>query len=231
MSKLFLGIVISLLAQVGFSQTLERVAQFDGVDGTVQLLPGPTVIVREPNDDGQSKTIYEYQANANKFVRVEHSSFGEAGDWTSFNWDAIDFRDQVARVDFEDPDLASFLPKGSRVKGFAKAPGSGNDETLVFVCYSLRPNVPEDQMIDRDQRNLWLMMLRRGPLTNRTKYVKLANVPVAEQSYFGAMVVEQQAQLVFIALYSASGGRHQTNSLNLFLVRPEAREPGNNAKN
>jgi hypothetical protein len=118
------------------------------------------------------------------------------------------------------------LPPYSKVKGYAAIPGTGGDQTTVILCYAALPDdmKEQDRASSGGPRNLHLLMMSRksGEESTRTVYRKLADVLVAEEVAFGAMLVEQQQAGTFVAVYFADGGSHQTNSIAVFEVRADS---------
>ena len=72
-------------------------------------------------------------------------------------------------------------------------------------------------------QSLHLLLLRRdsGPELTNSVYTKLADVPVADESIFGAMLLERQPAGTFVVVYFAGGGSLQDNSLVVFRFQAE----------
>lgn len=198
-----------------FAQKLVKLGQFtafqETYDDTVQFLPGAVVVVHHDIQDGKNN-IYKYRSG--KFVRAKAGLPFDMRGWMSFNWESVDYRDQIDRSDFEERRMASFVPVGAKTKAFAVLPGK--EKSIVFLCYSM---VPGHEWDSGNERDLYLLMLIRGPFTRETSYKKLADLRITEASYFGGLFVQKQREGTFVLLYSTSGGNHMANSVTVLMVQ------------
>jgi hypothetical protein len=204
--------LILVVACPAGAQKLAKIGEFtafrETYNDTVQFVPGALVIVHNDIQDGKN---HVYQYHSGRFVRVNAGLAADMVGWNSFNWESVDYKDQIDRSDFEDQAIRSFLPVGARVKAFAVIPGS--IKSIVLVCYAMDPG---HEWGSGNERDLYLLMLDRGPFAAETHYDKLADLRVEEESYFGGLFVYKQKQGTFVVLYSNSGGR--TNSATVFML-------------
>jgi hypothetical protein len=214
---IFLILLFAVSCFSGAAQKLNKIEEFSAYDNEVQVRPGVFVIVRNDVKDGKTN---RYAFKSGRFVRVSSDPLHSLDDWNSFNWANVDFLDQIARSDFESTSLSSFIPAGSKVKGFGMLDNFKPGKTLVFICYATKPQSPDAEVESEEERDLHVMMLARGPLGTSTTYEKLADLLVAEESYFGAMVIQPQPKGALVFLYSTSigGTSHLINSVDVLEV-------------
>lgn len=217
-------VVVAVLP--GFGQKITKVGEFTSYENDVEFLPGAVVILHNDIWDARTKTkVYKYKSG--KFVRSKDRVPPLLSGWSSLNWEAVDDFNQLDLRFVLNPSISSFLPPYSKVKGYASIKGLAPGKTLAILCYTAVPDrVPEaDRTTEGGAKDLHLLLTSRpsGQEFTDTVYTKLADVLVAKDVAFGAMLVERQPTGTFVAVYFADGGSHQTDSVAIFRVYPQSK--------
>lgn len=210
---------------IASAQKLVKVGEFASAEDNVQFLPGGFVVLHNDIVDSKTKT---YQYRSGKFVKVKGKLPPAISQWNSFNWESVDQLGQRDVAVLLNKSIAAFLPPYSTVKAETRIPGAVNkavavENPLVLVCYAIPgDDVPEAFKDSGGPKTLRLLLVTRPPGQEftTTVYTKVADVLVAEEVAFGALLVERQPAGTFVVVYFADGGSTQTDEIAVYLLKP-----------
>lgn len=203
---------LQVFAQTQVSAPPKKLANFGTLDGDAQLLPGGIVVVSEDN----SKNQYSYQGQS--FVRVPFGLSPDLSGWKSFDWDGVDYLDQVDKLDF-DPDIKPLLPTGSKVKKVLDMPSSRSKGRFVLICYSLPTTEPNT---GSNHTDLFLVGLDKIEGGSTNPYSKRWSVKLASGYSYGNFTLERVPKAGLLGvLYSAGvGGSGVSRDLDIYRIIP-----------
>jgi hypothetical protein len=177
--------------------SIKQIGEFYSIDGTVQFLPGGYAVATE---DGRTK-LYVFRGSG--FV-LSHDPPPNLEAWTSFDWEGVDYLNQIDRKDL-DPGLRALLPNAAHVKKVIVL-DQPTGKTLSLVCYTVKSS---ERFVSLDSTDIVVAaVLDEEVSPNRPpKFDKLWEQKLKANESYGEF--EHQSvpgQGDFILLYTASPG-------------------------
>jgi hypothetical protein len=190
----------------------KKLASFGTNFGTTQFLPGGIVIVTEEG------TRRQYAWCGHRFVRVPNGLPTELRGWKSFDWEGVDYLNQIDKQDF-DAFIRPSLPVGSKVKKILYVPTSQPERHLVIICYSLPTT---EQIAEPDDADLFLAELERTNGDPYFTYTKRWSLRLAAATAYGNFTLERVpgAGLLGILYSSGSGGSNASADVDIYRITP-----------
>lgn len=212
---IFIVVAITESVNLGHAQSVRDAGHFWAMSqeaGTVQFLPGGVVLKRE---DGKN-TFYSYRAGGFAAIRSENISTA-MGDWVYFDWDSIDYQDQLDRGTFDIP-RDKFLPGGAKVKKVIYVPTKNAPEVIALVCYTVP--VPEGENPIPGADYIFLLVLRGERKDAGYSYKQILTQKLQKDSNYGDLILQNVSGIgKVLALYSvAPGGSSEDRQLDLYLL-------------
>lgn len=215
MSKIAFFVIFALVAVSAnprtASQEMQELGHFWAMGGTVQLLPGGNVLKKE---DG-AVTMYSY----------EHGKYGvnnqtnvalSLANWTYFDWQSVDWKDQINRNNSDIPDQ-KFWPQNAKVKKVLYLSPRNALVVTVLVCYSVKEAQTSYPILSTADQ-IWVAALRGTKTDTVYVYDKLWQRKLESQSNYGELAVQQVTGIgKILVLYSAStGGSSESEQLDIY---------------
>jgi hypothetical protein len=193
---------------------LKLAREFHSIGGSVQFLPGGFVIVTE---DGKS-TRYAFRSSG--FVTSQEVLAPSLRSWIAFDWEGVDYLDQLNRKDF-DPDIRAFLPNPAKVKKVLTL-SQPDGTSLLLVCYTSRSAQPLALPEATDISVLAVLDSEKDP-HKPAKFQKEWEKKVAANASYGEFELQTVPRVgTFILLYSAStGGDAVDRALSVYRTERE----------
>jgi hypothetical protein len=167
--------------------------------GTVQILPTGNVLKRE---EGKT-TVYSYVQGhyvADKGGQVSE----QAKNWTYFDWQSVDWKDQLNRNNSDIPD-GKFWPENAKVKKLIYLSARNASVVMVVVCYTV-PEPPKDSPLETS-KHIKLVALKGNATDSGYAYHELWTKTVQKESSYGELTLQEAPGIgKLLVLYSASAG-------------------------
>jgi hypothetical protein len=203
--------ILFLAAPRSRAQELQELGHFWAMKGTVQLLPTGNVLKRE---DGK---VSVYTFKHQKYTVDNRLQLPkEITTWTYFDWQSVDWSDQIDRNDSDIPD-GTFWPQNGKVKKILYLSARNGPVISALVCYTVAEPKEERQLLSTAGQ-IWVIAVRGNRTDSGYKYQKLWAKKLETQSNYGELSVQQLPDLGrVLVLYSASaGGSSESEQLDIY---------------
>ncbi|MFZ0820243.1 MAG: hypothetical protein WAM91_09245 [Candidatus Acidiferrales bacterium] len=203
---------LQIHSQSQTSSPPKKLGSFGTDFGTTQFLPGGIVIVTE---EGARR---QYAWRGRRFVRVPNGLPPELRGWKSFDWEGVDYLDQIDKQDFES-EIRHSLPGGSKVKKVLEVVQSRSGRHLEIVCYSL-PTTEQNEGVNH--ADLFLVGLDRMEGTPYFAYTERWSLKLAAAASYGNFTLERVpgAGLLGVLYSSSAGGSSASADVDIYRIIP-----------